>query len=61
MPKIARGRYKRICESIEMLRAACKLFDRIPPHERRADLNFLLSKYEHNPNEKQRKRDAKWT
>lgn len=61
MPKIARGRHERILKSIEVLKTVCTLFDQIPPHERRADLNFLLDKYERSPDEKQRKRDAKWT
>lgn len=55
--QIEKGRHERLLNSIEVLKIVCTLFDRIPAHERRADLNFLISKYE---NEKQYKRDRKW-
>lgn len=60
MAQIEKGQYERISNSIEVLKTVCELFDRIPAHERRADLNFLLDKYERNPSAKQLKQDAKW-
>jgi len=57
MPKIEKGQHERILKSIEVLKIVCELFDQIPAHERRADINFLIGKYE---NEKQYKRDAWW-
>jgi hypothetical protein len=53
-------KFKRINDSIEFLRAADDLFDRLPEHERRADLNWLLDKYVHNPSKELRERDQKW-